>query len=191
MKAETIDGRPRRRRWPWLAVAVLVAAGVGTLLWRYAPPTDGTMAEVRSAVVLYEGVFVPMPPDDAEPGRPLTQRQRAEVEADLTARLRASCTPEFLKEQGRYAPSMVARVSRALARGEVYEPTHPYEYIRDFQFTTRTWDGALIFDVYEPGEVKVKGAPSFVWDSDYVSQRYRLEKVDGRWCIADVQHFGA
>jgi len=186
MKYERLDEQPRRKKWPWLVLILTVAALVATIAWRWAPPLDATMAQVRTADVLYESVYAPAPPDGTKPGHPLTQAQRDAFEAQLTATLRETCTAAYVAELKNTARGMTNRVSSALAHGEEYAPSHPYEYLRDLQFRYRTWGGDLVFDVYEPGRV-AGGTP----ESGFVTQRIRFENVDGSWRIADIQHFGA
>ena len=186
MTHEPLEVQPRRKKWPWLVLVLVVAAIAAVIAWRWAPPVDATMAQLRSADVLYESVYAPVPPDGAAPGRPLTAAQSDALEAKLAAVLHGTCTPAYLAELKHTARGMTNRVSSALARGEDYAPSHPYEYMRDLQFRYRTWGGALVFDVYEPGQV-AGGTP----ESGFVTQRIRFEKVDGAWRIAELQHFGA
>lgn len=186
MQYERLGERPRRSRWPWLIWILIVAAIVATVAWRWAPPAAGTMSDVRAADVLYESVYAPVVPEGAELGHPLTRSQRDALEARLTATLGETCTAAYIEELKNTAHAMTNRVSTSLARGEEFAPSHAYEYMRDLQFKYRTWGGALVFDVYEPGQVQ-GGTP----ESGFVTQRIRFEKVGGAWRIAEVEHFGA
>jgi hypothetical protein len=59
MKYEELTQAPRRRKWPWI-VAVLIIAGIAlAIAWRWMPPGDATMAQVRAAEVAYESVLAP------------------------------------------------------------------------------------------------------------------------------------
>lgn len=189
MKYERLDEVPRRKKWPWLILVVAILAAATAVAWRWVPPSDVTMAQVRAAEVAYESVFAPVVPQSAQVGEPLSARELASLEKELQARLEACCTPAFLATQGHYAQSMARRVSTALANGHRYEPVHPYEYLRDLQFRYRTWSGDLVFDVFAPGDSKVQGLP--VSETAFVAETIRFTKVDGVWKIADDQHFGA
>ena len=189
MTHERLEEQPRRSTRPWLVLILVVAAAVGAVSWRWVPPGDATMSQVRAAEVAYESVFAPVAPEGAKPGAPLSAAQRAALESELQARLEACCTQDFLRTQGRYARSMARRVSTALANGTRYDPVHPYEHLRDLQFRRRLWNGDLVFDVYAPGETKVGGLP--VPETGFIKETIRFTKVDGVWKIAEAQHFGA
>jgi hypothetical protein len=184
-----IAEEPRRKKWPWLILILIIAAVAGAALWRWIPPGDVTMKQVRAAEVAYESVFAPAVPAGAKVGQPLATGQQAALETALQARLEACCTSGFLRTQGHYARSMARRVSTALANGHRYDPVHPYEYLRDLQFRYRTPGGDLVFDVFVAGESKIEQLP--VYETDFVRETIRFTKTGGIWKIAEIKHFGA
>ena len=176
------------RRHPKLVVFFVIAAAVTAVVsWRFVPPSDAAMTAVRKADVTFRSAWAPVVPEGAVAGKRLTDVQHDALQGQITEALRGSCTADYRAELPNAAHDMANRVSRELKAGGQFSPSHPYQYMRDLQFRYRTLDGALVFDVYQPGD----SVGSAGYDAGFVSERIRFEKVDGVWLIADVESFGA
>jgi hypothetical protein len=187
-----VDGRPRRRWWPWLLLVLVVVAIAGAVLWRWTPPRGRTMNDVRTVVLSREMAEQPQPPAGATPGRPLTKEQRAAVERLTRQRLSQVLTPREYARAADHAhiPQIVAgALSQLVAHADhfpiVWGSMGAGTQLGDLSFVRRNPSGSIVVRVVHWDHTLWSGSmgPAF-------TQEYTLQKVGGSWRIATQRDLG-
>jgi len=186
--------QPRRKKWPWVLLILVIALVVGAVLWRWLPPSAGTMAQLRTVVFSREMIDQPQPPLGAKPGRPLTAQQRAQVESSTERRLQQVLTPEaYVRETARYRlPHLIAGgLSRAVASVHSFPIVWGWSHaasgasLSDLDFVQRNADGSVVVRIVYWDHTLWSGS-----NGPFYTQEYTLKKVGGSWRIASDRQWG-
>ena len=184
--------QPRRRRWPWLVLVLIVALLAGAVIWRWTPPRGRTMNDIRTVVLSREMLEQPQPPADATPGRPLTKAQKASVAALTTSRLRQVLTPAQFAWTMEHTqlPKLIAGSLSQLAAAAagfpiVWKNAGAGERLGDLSFVRRNPDGSIVVRVVHWDRTLWGGS-----SGPYYTQEYTLKKVGGSWRIASERDLG-
>jgi hypothetical protein len=192
MTYERLEEQPRRKKWPWLVLILIVAAIVAAVLWRWAPPTAGTMAQIRTAVFSFETSKQPSGLFDSKPGQHLTKKRRADLEFGIERQLQQVLTPEFYAEQTKQyrLPHVIAgSLAEAVASARRFPLAWRFPLgetsLSDLQFVRRNLDGSVV--------VRIVYWEHTLWNGHtgpFFTQEYMLKKVGGSWRIADERQWG-
>lgn len=192
MEYERLDEQPRRKKWPWVVLILVIALVAGAALWRWTPPRGRTMNEIRTVVLSREMVEQPQPPAGATPGRPLTEAQKASVTAMTTSRLRRVLTPEeyaATMDRGSLPRLVTGGLSRLVAHSSsfpvVWGSLGAGSQLGDLSFVRRNASGSLVVRVVHWDHTLWGGG-----NGPYFTQEYTLQKVDGSWRIAAERDLG-
>jgi hypothetical protein len=165
-------------------LAVLVAVTGGLLAWRYLPPSATTLQEVRAAIETRRTALIPTPPESAIARGEMTARERDALERQVAAELAACCTPRYALERIVEEDAIDAAVEASAARladGAEWPAPVARQPLGPVVFVRRTWDGALVVRLDQPGFDRVEDR----------ADHYLLRRADGRWLIDEIDHRGA
>lgn len=192
MAYERLEEQPRRKKWPWLVLILIIAFFLAAVIWHWAPPKAGTMAQIRTAVFSFETAKQPPAPLGSKPGQHLTKKQRASLEFGIERQLRQVLTPEFYATQtNRYRlPHLIAgSVTEAVASARrfplAYRSRMGETALSDLQFVRRNLDGSVV--------VRIVYWDHTLWNGHtgpFFTQEYTLKKVGGSWRIAADRQWG-
>ena len=184
--------QPRRRKWPWVLLVLVIALMVGAVLWRWVPPSGGTMNDIRTLVFSRQMAEQPQPPAGAKPGKALTKEQRAAVERMTRQRLGQVLTPREYTRAADHAqiPRVIAgALSRQVAHAHrfpiVWGSMGAGEQLGDLSFVRRNPSGSLVVRVVHWDQTLWSGS-----NGPHYTQEYTLQKLDGSWRIAAERDLG-
>jgi hypothetical protein len=181
--------RRRNRRRPglreWLALLLIAAAIGGAFAWRYAPPGEATMAQLRTAVETRRDNLIPTPPEAAIARGRMTAKEREVLEREVARNIAACCTPRFAHEQivEKRAPRDAVQASaKLLSQGAEWPARVARQAPGHMEMVRRNWDGSLVMRVDRPGHSRS--------EASILADLYVFRRVDGRWLIDEIIYRG-